>query len=371
DVNPIFLNFLTVPPGIKYDEYIKSIIAVISNDYIGGIGADTMLLNYMEMAFEETKNPFFEDLKQIIVREINKDMGKRGRLAGRSGLWKETVQRQVTFISKGASGLVVNSKKHYPIEQLFSKPIVLEFGNLKSPHDRKFFIHVILNWLSIYNQHCGILSEQLKQVLIFEEFHNIAMDTKEDNMVSSLFRESRKYGIGLVAIDQTPSEIPNAIFANLNSKISFALGTNRDISAMAKAMNLDSEKSKYLGMLKTGKAIINVKQRHHESFLLNTPFIQGDENVWDDELRSTMENLTCSRTQLEFENSRGSRSSQRIETTPPIMAKGDIDALEKCLLTDIVGHPFDGVDMRSKRLGFHPSQMSDIHYSLTEKGVIR
>ena len=361
DINPIFLNFLTVPPGIKYDEYIKSIIAIISNDYIGGIGADTMLLNYMEMAFEETKNPFFEDLKQIIVREINKDMGKRGRLAGRSGLWKETVQRQVTFISKGASGLVVNSKKHYPIEKLFSKPIVLEFGNLKSPHDRKFFIHVILNWLSIYNQHCGLLSEQLKQVLIFEEFHNIAINTKEDNMVSSLFRESRKYGIGLVAIDQTPSEIPNAIFANLNTKISFSLGTNRDISAMAKAMNLDSERSKYLGMLKTGQAIINVKQRHHDSFQLDTPFIKEDENVWDDELRSTMKNLTCSRTQSEFDNSQGSRNSQRIETTPPITAKSAIDALEKCLLTDIVDRPFDGVDMRSKRLGFHPSQMSDIH----------
>jgi hypothetical protein len=45
DINPMFLNFLTVPPGIKYDEYMKSIIAIISEDYIGGIGADTMLLN--------------------------------------------------------------------------------------------------------------------------------------------------------------------------------------------------------------------------------------------------------------------------------------------------------------------------------------
>ena len=62
------------------------------------------------------------------------------------------------------------------------------------------------------------------------------MQGKEDNMVSNLFRESRKYGIGLIAIDQTPSEIPNAIFANMNVKVSFALGTSRDMTAMAKAM---------------------------------------------------------------------------------------------------------------------------------------
>jgi len=117
---------------------------------------------------------------------------------------------------------------------------------LKSPYDRKFFIHVILNWLSIYNQHEGIQSENLRQVILFEEFHNIVMKGKQDNMISTLFRESRKYGIGLVAIDQTPSEIPNSIFANLNVKVSFALGTTRDINEMAKAMNLDVYQSKYV-----------------------------------------------------------------------------------------------------------------------------
>lgn len=373
DINPIFLNFLTVPPGIKYDEYIKSIIAIISEDYIGGIGADTMLLQYMEMAFKETKNPFFEDLKQIILREINKDMGRRGRLAGRSGLWKETVSRQISFISKGASGTVVNSRKHFPIEKLFSKPIVLEFGGIKSPHDRKFFIHVILNWLSIYSQHCGILSEQLKQVLIFEEFHNIVMKGKEDNMVSNLFRESRKYGIGLVAIDQTPSEIPNSIFANLNAKISFALGTNTDIYAMAKAMNLDKDKARFLGMLKTGQAIVNVKQRHHDSFLINTPFIKEDENVWDEELRKAMQAVSKD----SHVNGPGIDDPgfphlwQDKDITPPITGKKSITSLEKCLITDISNRPFDGVDVRSKRLGLHPSQMSDLHNSLRKKGIIK
>jgi hypothetical protein len=372
DINPIFLNFLTVPPGIKFDEYIKSIIAVISEDYIGGIGADTMLLEYMEMAFQETKNPFFADLKHIIVREITKDRGRGGKLAGRSGLWKETVSRQISFLSRGAAGTIINPRKHFPIEQLFSKPIILEFGNLKSVHDRKFFIHVILNWLSIYNQHCGILSEKLKQVLIFEEFHNIAMKGKEDNMVSCLFRESRKYGIGLVAIDQTPSEIPNSIFANMNAKISFSLGTSQDITSMAKAMNLDRDKSRFLGMLNTGQAIVNVKQRHHDSFLLNTPFVREDENVWDEELRSAMKKV--SKDSHLNPSDIMERSSPHLpqdkDTSPPMLSKPNITGLEMCLLSDISEHQFDGVDARSKRLGLHPAQMSDLHTSLSEKGIL-
>ena len=367
DINPLFLNFLTVPPGIKFDEYIKSIIAVISEDYVGGIGADTMLLNYMEAAFEETKHPFFLDLKDIVVREINNDKKGRGRLSGRSGLWKESVSRQITFMSKGAAGTIINNRKHYPLEKLFSRPIVLEFGNLKSPHDRKFFIHVILNWLSIYNQHCGIQSENLKQVLIFEEFHNIAMRGKEDNMVSNLFRESRKYGIGLIAIDQTPSEIPNSIFANMNVKMGFSLNTSRDITAMARAMNLDNLRAKYLGMLDTGQSIINVKQRYHDPFLLKPYFTQIDENMSDDELRKAMKSYKDEHIRISDLNALtgDSKSSQVNDTSSPLLPH------EKILFANIIENPLLGVDKRSKVLGLHSSIMSDIHNSLEEKGIIK
>jgi len=366
DINPLYLNFLTVPPGIAFDEYIKSIIAIISEDYIGGIGADTMLLNYMEMAFQETKNPFFEDLKQVVLREIQNDRGRGGKLAGRSGLWKETVSRQITFMSKGAAGQVVNPSRHYPLEKLFSKPIVLEFGNLKSPHDRKFFIHVILNWLSIYNQHYGMQSEKLKQVLLFEEFHNIVIKGKDDNMVSTLFRESRKYGIGLVAIDQTPSEIPNSIFANINTKVSFSLGTSRDIQAMAKAMNLNHDKSRFLGMLKTGEAIINVKQRHHDSFHIKPPFVPDSGNVWDEELREAMKKFASENEQKgpQIPESQTPQTSQDKDTSP-------LNALEKVLINNILERPLDGVDKRTKRLGLHPSNIANLHSSLTDKGIIK
>jgi len=363
DINPLFLNFLTVPPGIEREEYIKSVIAIISEDYIGGIGADTMLLKYMEMAYQETQDPFFDDLKQIVTREISKDMGRKGRLSGRSGLWKESVSRQIAFLSKGAAGNVINPRKHHPLEELFNRPIVLEFGNLKSPYDRKFFIHVILNWLAIYNQHCGIHSEHLKQVLVFEEFHNIVMKGREDNMVSTLFREARKYGIGLVAIDQTPSEIPNAIFANMNVKISFALGTSKDISAMAKAMNLDHERSRYLGMLKTGQAIIHVKQRYQDPFLIRPPFIEQEENIWDEELRAAMKDLAgCIKpNEPAFEISSTPHTPQDSENLSP---------LEKVLLADIIERPLEGVDERTKRLGIHPSIISALHSALSDRGLI-
>lgn len=98
--------------------------------------------------------------------------------------------------------------------------------------------------------------EELRQAIIMEEFHNIALRTKDDNMVSSMFRQCRKYGVGLIAVDQTPSEIPNPIFANMNLMVAFNVGTIQDTRDISGAINLDRYKAKYLNMLKVGQLIL-------------------------------------------------------------------------------------------------------------------
>jgi|GEM_PF-890146 len=369
DIHPLHLNILEVPPGITKDEYAKSLISLIAEDYLSGAGSDTMFLNYIQTAYLENEKPCFDDLKEIILREIKKDMKGTGRLAGRSGLWKETVQRIVNFLSIGASGNVLNSRTSYPLHKLFEKNVVLEFGGIQSPRDRKFFIHCIINWMFLYLQHHGIESEKLKNCIIMEEFHNISMRGNEDNLVSLMFRQIRKYGVSLIAIDQTPSEIPNAIYANMNTKISFTLGTAKDIAAISKAMNMNPRHANYLGMLKTGQAIINTRQRYPDPFLLQIPFIKEDERVWDSELQSLM--LKFSGELSRFQTSQGlddafktNQTNQDAYTSPPLAP------LEKVMLTNIVERPIDSMNDRTKSLGLHPSETVRLQESLTDKGYI-
>ena len=365
DVHPLHLNILEIPPGIQRDEYIKSLISLFAEDYLSGAGSDTMLLNYLKMAYDEQNDrPNFNHLKEIVLREIQKDMKGRGKLSGRSGLWKETVQRIINFLSFGASDSILGSNYHYPLEKLFQQNVVLEFGNIQSPRDRKFIIHCIINWLFMWMQYHGIEAEHLNQCIIFEEFHNITMKGREDNLISLLFRQCRKYGIGLVGIDQTPSEIPNAIFANMNVKVSFALATSQDISAISKAMNFNSLNTRYFGMLETGQAIVSAKQSHADPFLIRVPFIKPSQAVCDQELISKMRRFPRYHEldQLIFTNSSDSQPPQDNEILLP---------MEKLLLSNIIERPLDGVDIRTKRLGIHSSVMSKAHSALTEKGIIK
>jgi DNA-binding MarR family transcriptional regulator/energy-coupling factor transporter ATP-binding protein EcfA2 len=375
DINPLHLNPLELPPGISKDEYAKSLIAILAEDYLSGAGSDTMLLRYIKMAYQENAKPCFEDLKEIVIREISQDI--RRKKGGRSGLWKETVQRIIEHLALGASGNVLSARESFPIPDLFNINVVLEFGNIQSPRDRKFFIHLILNWMFLWLQHHGIESEHLNQCIIMEEFHNISMKGAEDNLVSLMFRQVRKYGVGLMAIDQTPSAIPNAIYANMNTKISFTLATAQDIGSMSKAMNMDARRARFLSMLSTGEAIANVRQRHPDPFLIKVPFTHDDDKVLDSELQAVrFENSQDS------DNSRpiqappdiwgSSQTAQEIDTSPPrVSTNPPMTPMEKVMLSNIAEKPMDSIQDRTKALGLHPSDMVKIQESLTEKGYIK
>ncbi len=364
DIHPIHFNALDVPPGISTDEHIKSLINLLSEDYLSGAGSDTMLLAYMKKAYQEQKNPTLNDLKAIIVREIQNDMKGRGKLSGRAGLWKETVQRIASFLSFGASNSVFGTELHYPIPDLLNRKIVLELGHIKSLRDRKFIVHYLLNWLFTYLEHRGIEHENLKQLIIMEEFHNLAFRGKEDNLISQMFRQCRKYGVGLVAIDQTPSEIPNAIFANINLMVSFSLNTTKDIKSMAQALNLDRFKERYLGMLKTGQAIAIRKQTQTEPCQLQAHYVEVSESILDSELSRILHDSDPSRTDRHVRVKQSTpQTPQKLDISPP-------NPLEKVFLANIAERPLDGIEERTARLGLHPSQTVELCKELEQKGLI-
>jgi uncharacterized protein len=365
DIHPIHFNLLDVPPGIFTDEHIKSLINLLGEDYLSGAGSDTMLLAYMKKAYQEQKNPTLNDLKAIIIREIQNDMKGRGRLSGRSGLWKETVQRIASFLSFGASHSVFGTDLHYPIPDLLNRKVVLELGNIKSQRDRKFIVHYLLNWLFTYMEHRGIEHENLKQLFIMEEFHNLTMQGKQDNLVSQMFRQCRKYGVGLVAIDQTPSEIPNAIFANINLMVSFSLNTQKDMKAMSQALNLDRFKERYLGMLKTGEAIAIRKQMESEPCQIQANYIEIAQGLTDSELVQILHDSDTSRADSHVKVKQSTpQTAQVLDISPP-------NPLEKVFLANIAERPLDGIEERTARLGLHPSQTVELCKDLEKKGLIR
>ncbi len=359
DIAPFFFNYFKVPPGLKYSDYIKSVIEVFNRAYIGGVGSDSVLLKVFDQAYKSHMTPTTEDARAILSGEMAGE-----RLRGREMLWKQSSLRMLEFLSYGGTGRIYNVEDFYPIEKLKQDFVVFELGALGNSNDKRFFIETFILAYWFYNEYVGAEDENLKHVLVFEEFHNIVENSKGDDLIQKIFRQIRKYGTGLVIIDQTPSLIPNPIFENLYTKISFSLNHAKNVAAVASAMNMDHDERKLIGLLQTGQAICRFMSRYNFPFHIKVPFISKAVNVPDKEVSDHMRDFYKDY----------SPDSLHITESEPLQfpTKGFTPSpVERIFIDDVLNHPFEGADKRAKRLGLTPRDAAVIQKKLTACDVLK
>ena len=357
DISPFFFNYFKMPEGIPYQEYVKNVIDIFNKAYVGGAGSDSVLLQVFDEAYQENEVPTTEDAHNILSAEMKK------KLRGRDMLWKQSSLRMLQFLSYGGIGEVFNTKLSYPIETLLNDYVIFELGALANKNDKRFFIEIFTLWYWLYKEHQGIEDERLKHVLVFEEFHNIVENSEKDDLIQKIFRQIRKYGTSLIILDQTPSLIPNPIFENLYTKITFSLNHKKNVDAIADAMYMDREERKYIGMLKIGQAICRLMGRYNHPFQLSIPFIRGGQFVPDSDIKEHMKEFykDYSPKNPPLPQSQPLRTPTEQFTPSP---------LEKIFIEDLLLHPFDGADQRAKRLGLIPRDSGKIQNSLIEKEIV-
>lgn len=359
DLSPFFFNYLKVPPGMTYQAYVKNVIEVFSRAYVGGVGSDSVLLKVFDQAYLEHGTPTGEDARRILAGSM-----KGNKLRGREMLWKQSSLRMLEFLSYGGTGRIYNVTKFHPLEELLDDFVVFELGALASPQDKRFFVEMFTLWYWLYKEHQGIEDERLKHVLLFEEFHNIVDNSGKDDLIQRIFRQIRKYGTGLVIIDQTPSLIPNPIFENLHTKISFSLNHQRNVSAVAQAMNMPRQESHFLGMLKTGQAICRLMHRYAYPFLIEVPWHEQPQLVADREVRERMRDSY----QLSGSNSPALPTQGSVRNSPQEFIPSP---LERIFLADLASHPFDGSQQRAKRLGLSARDATALQNNLETNGIVQ
>ena len=355
DVAPFRFNFFKLPPGLAYQDYVKEIVTVFSAAYLGGAGADNILRKIFDKAYQFQKMPTLSDVEKILVTET-----APSKMRGREMNWKQSVRRMIEFLCYGKTGDTFNTHSPEGIEHLFKGPVVLELGGLSNEYDKQFTVMVIMLWYWRYLEHQGIEDEKLKHIIVLEEFHKIA----GVELIIEAFRMLRKYGTGIIALDQMPSSIPKEAFENMGTKIVFSLDLNDNVRAVANAMYMTKEEADYIGLLRKGEAIVRSKERCAHPFLVSIPFTGNPASVTDEELKSYMKPYL----QLSGQSDSLNDWCQPLQN-PPIVDSPPT-AGELILLQEIARDPFLGTDRRYKNLGLSARQGTEFKTKLTEKGFI-
>ncbi len=360
DVAPLRINPLIPPEGIDPRQHLKALVAVINSAYFCGAGVEYLLTVVLDELYQKhgvyagnvKRYPTFRDVLAIL---------QTMPAAGRVSLWLSSAIRAIHSLCFGSMDSIVNSGSNVTMDELLSKPTVLELEAL-SHADKLFFSEMLM--LQIYS-HRMIKNErnQLKHILIIEEAHHLLSKLSQKSgqpasIVEVIFREIREMSEGIVFLDQMPSEISKTALANTYTTISMNLKGKQDVTTISAAMLLQEEQPLALGTMEIGKAIVKLQGRIKEPFMIRVPEIKIPTiPVTDDILRTAMSPLIRSAESLTVASAQSPEQPKLTES-------------ELAFLKDVAIMPDSGVVARYTRLGLSGRQGDKAKRSLIEMGLI-
>ena len=284
DISPFQFNPLIPPVGCEPGVWIKLIVDVIANAYLGGEGVISLLIAGIDKLYRDMgiydghvdKWPTVNDLLLWL---------KSAKLKGRAAMWQASAERILLALSYGEFGKVLTGQDNSSVALLLDDNVIMEMDGLSGSSDRVMFSEALTLYLYRLRLAQGP-QKDLTNMIIIEEAHNLlhkkANDSQESVLESSI-RMIRQYGIGYVFVDQSASLLSNVAFANCYLMLALSQKLKADVQAIAAAMNLEDEQKQAVNTLERGTAIVRLSDGYCEPFMVKIPLSRINEGAISDE----------------------------------------------------------------------------------------
>jgi len=289
DLKPFAWNMLfSPPPNVSFSNWLS----IASNKPLQkSLLAGQGVADYIENEAENLMNGFQKGILKLLpnIEDIQKGVEKQHAQA-RQLLWKQSTGRVTKELTRPSVAELFGSRNPINIaEDLLEKPgiTIIEMDIETPEHLRVLFQELMLTYLMLYYLHKGE-TNQLKTTVVLEEFPNMLPKSSIEKQVGSdivktLFKEARKFGIGIIAIAQETSELPNYVVGNAKIQAHFALQTKSDIDASANSLFLKPHQIPFIDKIWRGNCLVKVKGRV-KNCLLRTPLPPFNKSLSDEEL---------------------------------------------------------------------------------------
>jgi len=295
DILPFSWNmFFSPPPNVKFSNWLGiAVTKPLRKSLFSGQGVEDYLETEAEQLMDAYQNGILKMLPNL------EDMKKRvmGKFAtARQLLWKQSTERCLKELTREAMKEVFGSREPIDIGKdiLERDGITIIEMDIETPeHLRVLFQELLLNYFCLYFLGKGEAEkEELRTVVFLEEFPNMLPSSNIEKMagkeiLKTIFKEFRKFGVGVVSLAQEPSELPNYVTANCKIQAHFACQTRKDIEAASSSLFLKPYEVPFIDLIWQGEAIMKVKGRV-KNCLVKVPAPPAMRKVTDDELKKFM-----------------------------------------------------------------------------------
>lgn len=172
---------------------------------------------------------------------------------------------RLSNLTVGSKGSMLNCEHSIDFRFIAHNNVILEMEELKSPEDKALFMGFVLSRLSAVIKEEHRNNPNYKHLTLIEEAHRLLSKVEYGDSGSKkaavetftdLLAEVRKYGEGLIIVDQIPNKLAPEVLKNTNTKIIHKILAKDDKEAVGDTMLMDDKQKEYLSALEVGNAIV-------------------------------------------------------------------------------------------------------------------
>lgn len=231
-------------------------------------------VNTNQYTYTEKGNPFapgadsFPIMSDLlgVMEEIVKSKGFSEQM--KSDYIGSLVSR-LSNLTVGSKGAMLNCQRSTDFRYIAHNDVILEMEELKSPEDKALFMGFILSRLSAVIKDEHRKNHDFRHLTLVEEAHRLLSKVEYGDSGSKkgavetftdLLAEVRKYGEGLIIVDQIPNKLASEVLKNTNTKIIHKILARDDKEVVGDTMLMDDKQKEYLSALAVGEAIVFSEQ---------------------------------------------------------------------------------------------------------------
>jgi len=306
-----------------------------------------------------TLNEFYRKLSSLRFRVNSRN----------AGYWETLVNRTLNLLN--FMGQTYNCVRGHDLEFLLSKSVIFRLRGL-SDDLFAFFANDMLTYVLASRE--PLLNCELRNVFVFDEGHRLFSPLRADRydlgepIAFQAVRTIRKRGVGLIIGDQVPHLLPQAIRANLGTRVILRLVDGNSLRAIGDSLSLTPEQRGYILELPKRQAIVQYSG-YPKPFLIELPELGLTEPIGERAVEERGRQIS---------SVPGFRGEEQDEPKDPKAPTGrpsrltepiSLEAIE--YLKEISKSVFLPITKRDKALGKSGWKGNALREELTNKGLVR
>lgn len=297
-VSPFVINPFIPPRGITVEQYIPSLVTAFQAAFSMPSPLDVTFLKairtcYLQYGWKDYSQYGDKDVAVFGLHEfivVFKKMISQTNYSKeiKGNLESGGVLRLSTLLEQNRN--VYDTVHTVPIEDLLSKPTVLELNAIDNAEQKALLMALLLINICLYSKNNNAGDGMLKNIILMDEAHVLLDDSGNSEQgvadsrrmtvkaMQNMIKEIRSSGTGIILADQTPSCVGRDIIANTDIKIAFRLVQAIEKELIADSTNMPVEDSQNLSRLHVGEAYAYYSMLDYPKLLV-TEEIREKENI--------------------------------------------------------------------------------------------